>query len=159
MTATQQPLALKLGARTVMVNLETVRIVRNNLDAESIIAMVDNFVHPEHLQFVFNIAQRRDARRRELRFWATEIIAPEFTAKFTIDEAIASIIGGKDTFRRSEIEMQWVCSADLIGSLVESGELVEAGNRILSTSLKNFLRRRWISAPAQVPSILTTKIL
>lgn len=139
------PLALKLSARTVMADLQTVRAVKG-LDAESIVAMVDNAFHPERLRFVFDVGCGAKGAARELRFWATEIIAPEFTAKFKIDEAVASILGARETFRRSEIEMQWIVSAQHISNLIKSGALVEEGNRLLSTSLKNFLRRRWISA-------------
>lgn len=143
MTATQQPLAIKLNARTVFVDLDTVRIVKNSLDAESIIAMVDNFTHPDHLRFVFNISPQPDPRRRELRFWATEVIAPEFTAKFSIDEAIASILGGRETFSRTDIEMQWVCHAATVKRLIDAGEIAQEGKRIPASSLKNFLKRRW----------------
>lgn len=139
----QQPLALKLSARTILVNLESVRAAKG-IDAESVVAMVRNARHPEHLKFVFNIAENpRDSRREELRFWTTEIVAPEFVQKVAIDQAVAEIIGARETFRRTEIAMQWVCSDTLIGRLIKAGELVEEGNRLLSVSLKNFLIRRW----------------
>lgn len=154
MIALQQPLALKLSARTILVNLDAVRAAKG-VDAESVIAMVENALHPEHLRFVFDLSLgevnggRGASRRRELRFWTTEIVAPEFAhgpkqEPVTIDQAIAEIIGARETFRRSEIEMQWVCSATHIMRLIEAQEIYEEGNRLLSLTLKNFLKRRWI---------------
>jgi hypothetical protein len=145
MSMLQQPLALKLSARTILVNLDSVRTAKG-VDAESVIAMVDNVLHPEHIKFVFDLSLP-GTTRRELRFWITEIVAPDFVAGLAINQAVAEIIGARETFRRSEIEMQWVCHAATIMRLIKAGELAEEGNRLLSVSLKNFLIRRWISNP------------
>ena len=144
----QVPLALKLSARTILVDLQSVRAARG-LDAESIIAMVDNARHPDHLRFVFNVGL---GEARELRFWTTEIIAPESVTHLGRDEVINLILGQRETFRRSEIEIQWVISALHISNLVKSGQLLETKEgptrgRLLRSCLANFLRSRWIGGP------------
>lgn len=151
MQSGQLPLTFQFSARTTLVDVQAVRAIRG-IDAETVIAMLDNALHPGHLKFVFDLGQAGSpvrpaaTRRRCLRFWIAEIVAPEFTARLTIDEALDSIIGARETWRRGEVEMQWVASAQQISKLIRNGELAEEGNRILGASLRNFLRRRWISS-------------
>ncbi len=146
----QQPgLNLKLSARIVLVDLQSVRCLRG-VDAQSVLAMADNALHAEHLRFVFDFSTGR--KLRELRFRVREVIAPETVAGLSLKDAIAGILGagGRRLFCRGEIEMQWVLSAPLIMRLVRAGAIAElagaagAGNRLLRSGLEKFLKCRWL---------------
>lgn len=139
MTAIQQPLALKISARTILVDLNTVASSLG-FDNESVTAMVDNATHPEHLRWVFNVGL---GEARELRFWTAEIVARDMVKHFSIEDVIAQILGSRELFRRSEIEVHWRISAQHIKNLIAAGRLVETGNRLLRTSLVKFLAESW----------------
>lgn len=141
----QPQLPLRVSARAVLSGIEFAHNVFGE-DNESIIARVDNALHPAHLRFVFDMSAG-DRQVRELRFWNTEIIAPESIKGLTIHQAIQEILGGRDASRRAEIGIQWSLSSNHLTRLVRSGDLVETGNRLLRATLENFLLRRWIGAP------------
>lgn len=148
-SALQTPLPLETGDATILVNTEFVRAIRR-CDAESVFAAVDNERHAKHIRFAFDLSLagsnahgESNASRRELRYWTTEVLDGPSVAGYTIDEAIAAILGARETFSRGYLEIQWVIGATHIGNLVREKELTETGNRFLRASLINFLKRRW----------------
>ena len=128
---------LPISARTVLVDLQTVRAARG-VDAESIVALVDN----GELQWVFDLGLG-GGDIRELRFWAREIIAPETVTNLKLSAVVDSILGNGATIRRGEIERQWVISAPHVMRLVRAEEIKEiAPGKICRLSLVKFLTSR-----------------
>ena len=136
----QPRLNIPTTARTVLVDIGTTRI-RHGVDAESIWAKIDN----GGIQWVWDIAAA-GSRKRELRFWAKELIAPEFTAGQTLAQVVAEIVGKRTSYPRGEIEVQWVLSHVHLISLIRQNELILTGREITSESLTNFLTSRWQGA-------------
>jgi len=89
----QARLPLHVEVRTVMVDIGAWRQALQ-CDAESVLARVDN----GQIRWAFNIAVNLDSRR-DLRFYATELIAPEIAAKLTLDQVIMGIIGQGEAVR------------------------------------------------------------
>jgi hypothetical protein len=141
---------LEISARTVLVPIGVVR-ARRGVDDDSVLAMVDNARHPNHLRFVFDF-NGGNRLVREFRFWAVEVESPEKCAKLTIDEVVKKILGDgqcgshKEFFRRGEIIIQWGLTHPHVVKLVNTGELRETGKRLLRSSLARFLKSRWVSA-------------
>jgi hypothetical protein len=65
------------------------------------------------------------------------------TKGFTVHDVIARILGGRPSFRRSEIEIAWTVSADNISRLVKTNLLKCERARLLRPSLEAFLLARW----------------
>jgi hypothetical protein len=140
--AEQRRLPLKIKSRIALVGLDSARGAIG-LDAESVIAMKDS----GQLKCVFNVAcNPDDARRQELRFFVPELIAHthETPFPFSIDEVIADILGAREMLRRSELEIEWIISHVHVMRLIRDGHLQETGNRLLRSTVENFLRKRWI---------------
>jgi hypothetical protein len=137
---------LPLNQRTVLVTTDVLRAVRG-VDAEVIHAAVDDF----RLRWVFNIAVD-PAKARELRFWAKEVIAPEFTRTLSFAAALQEILGENRTrWRGAEIQQLLLISRPTIMRLHHHGDL--PGKVVRGTfwtarpAVENFLRTRWVSAP------------
>jgi hypothetical protein len=123
--------------RTVMVDIGAWRQALQ-CDAESVLARVDN----GQIRWAFNIAVNLDSRR-DLRFYATELIAPEIAAKLTLDQVIMGIIGQGEAVRTGRMECEWVCSHQIVHALIKAGELQLLGpGRISRASLVEFLKHR-----------------
>lgn len=142
MNPTSQPLlTLRVAARTVFVGIDAAR-ASLGLDAESVVALVES----GELLWTFDIGLGAD--RRELRFWARQLIeisaGSDSTKDWTLSRVIQSILGGHDHISRGEIERQWVCSSQHIGRLIQSKDLdLILPKKISRTSLERFLSLRW----------------
>ncbi len=146
MAATSQSNVVMFSPRVRLVPLAIARWLLG-LDAESVLARVDNELHAKHLVFAFDIsAAKSQASARELRFWVNELAVPEKTKGISIEQAIAEILGARQTFSRGDIEIQWIVSASMVGNLIQRGYFVEQGNRILRASVGKFLLSRWAEA-------------
>lgn len=128
--------------RIKLVSLSTVRAL-HGVDAEKVTAMVDNFLHPQHIRFAFNVAVITGHGARELRFWVTEIAAPALVKGFTIEQAIDGILGTKKKFSRSELEIAWTIGSPQIARLIAGNSLRANGSFIDRKSLETFLWIRW----------------
>ena len=145
MRCVQTPLPIEVSARTVLVGMEFAR-AKFGVDDDSVLAMVDNAVHPKHLRFVFDLSCG-EGRIRELRFWAREIERPESCARLNIEMAINQILGSRAFFRRGDLVVQWIVTRPHVSKLIHSDELAETGNRFMRATLQKFLRSRWIATP------------
>lgn len=135
MSATEMGLNLKVSAATVFLDLQSVR-AHFSLDAESVLAMVD----AGELVWVFDIGL---GDRRELRFWAKELIAPAECPR-TLTTAVQSILGSGATITRGQIERQWVTSAQHVMRLIREKEItLITPSKVSRPSVVNFLTARW----------------
>lgn len=137
----QRHLNFPLSQRTVLVTVDMVRAVRG-VDADSVFAAVDN----GNLKWVFDVAPEinsADRKVRELRFWAAEIIGPEFVAKLSIAEAIKSILGEhRQEWRGTQIEQLLLVSRPTVMRLNHSGnlpgEIIKGALRVGRPQLEQF---------------------
>ena len=136
-TGYQPRLNLRLSARTVLVDLATVRAARG-VDAESVLAAVD----AGELRGVFDVSASADGGIRELRFWMRGVIAPETVAGLGTEAIIQLVLGDRATYRRGELEVQWVMSHVTVMRLIRSGEFKLHGREVTTESLRKFLRSR-----------------
>ncbi|HEV2456196.1 MAG TPA: hypothetical protein VGY98_18170 [Verrucomicrobiae bacterium] len=134
------PAHLTLSPRVRLIGISTVCSARG-VDAETVGQMVDDATHPRHIRFAFDTGI--GSSRRELRFYVDEILDPALTRGFTIQDAIARILGGRGFFRRSEIEIAWTTSAVHISRLIKINLLKCEQARLLRSSLEAFLLTRW----------------
>jgi hypothetical protein len=134
------PEYLRLDPRVMLVTWSTVCAARG-VNSDTVANMVDNALHPRHLRFVFNVSMGRTIR--ELRFWRTELIAPALVRNFTVQDAIARILGGRSSFRRSELEIAWQVSSNLLTDLIRANFLKGEHGRFLRSALEAFLFARW----------------
>ena len=145
MNQTAQPsLNMRVAARTVFVGIDAAR-ASLGVDAESVVALVEN----GELLWTFNIGLGED--RRELRFWARQIIelsaGSDSTKTWPLARVIQSILGGHENISRGEIERQWICSSQHIGRLIQSNDLqLILPKKISRASLERFLSLRWCGA-------------
>lgn len=140
----QRHLNLSISQRTVLVTLDMVRAVRG-VDADTITAQVD----AGELRWVWDVSTGEGAIR-ELRFWAKEIIAPEFCAGLKATKAVAEILGSdRARWRGVEIAQLLLVSRPQIFRLHESGELrgaVVSGTLYVDrAALEKFLARRLVN--------------
>ncbi|HTR41507.1 MAG TPA: hypothetical protein VMH87_07815 [Pseudomonadales bacterium] len=129
-------------SRVRMVSVSTVRAIRG-VDAERVTAMVDNALDAQHIRFAFNVALKPGRSARELRCWLIELAAPMLVAKITIEEAIAEILGARESWPREELGICWTISSQQIGRLIKGGCFNLERNRITRSSLETFLWTRW----------------
>ncbi|HEX3627268.1 MAG TPA: hypothetical protein VH280_17820 [Verrucomicrobiae bacterium] len=137
------PEYLRLSPRVTLVTGETVRAARG-VNAEDLAAMVDDAMHPMHLRFSFNVSI--GWRVRELRYWRVELTAPAMVRNFTIQDAIARILGGARAIRRSELQISWQISSNLVTHLIRANFLKCEHGRFLRPVLEAFLLSRWTGA-------------
>lgn len=128
--------------RVKLVTLSTVRALRGE-DGENVATMVDDALNAQHIRFAFNIALKPSGYARDLRFWVTELAAPDLVKKFSIEQAIGEILGTKNLFTRPELEVQWVMSTTQICRLLKAKFLELKGSYITRSSLDAFLLARW----------------
>lgn len=135
--ARQPGLPLVVSQRTVFLPVDAVR-AKYGCDAESVFAMVDN----GELRWAFDVAV--DLKRRELRVWAREIIAPDSTRELNLDAVLNGILGEtKAELRRGEIERQWILSAQHVMRLVSAGHLtLSRPGHVTRASAAAFLKGR-----------------
>jgi len=143
--AGRQPLKCWLNRRTVLVTTDVLRAVRG-VDAESIYDAVDNF----RLRWVFNISTD-PAKVRELRFWAKEAIAPEFTQRLKLAGVMTQILGpDRARWSGSEIQQLLLVSRPTVMRLhrhgVLPGKVVRRTFWTTRQELEHFLQKRWVSA-------------
>lgn len=140
-----QRLPIAVGLDVTLVSIDTVRVVKGGLDAESVMALVD----AGRFTWVWDLATA-GAARRELRFLAAEVLREERVAEEA--DAIRIALGGttqRAAFRTAEIEGRWVVSNQALARFGRSGELrVTMHGRvkwIARDSLVSFLQRRRLS--------------
>jgi len=131
-----------ISPRVKLVTLSTVRAIRGT-DAETVTNMVDNMIHPQHIRFAFNVSHKSGKGVRDLRFWMVELAAPVLVRKFSVQDVIGEILGSRESFQRGELEIQWTCSATLIGKLIKERLLTLRGRLITRKSLETFLFSRF----------------
>lgn len=129
-----------------MVNIGFVR-AHFGCVAETVLRRVDDATRADHLRWVFNLSASK-GHRRELRFWVREVIAPETCARLALADVVDLILGRRQTFRRGELEIEWVCNHMTISALLRSRALKLHGTTIPRSSLCAFLKSRWIGGPA-----------
>lgn len=145
---------MTFSARVCLVKLSTVQAIRG-VDGEKITAMVDNALDRQHIRFAFNVALKPGQGRRDLRFWLTELAGPALVAKFTIEQAIAEILGARDSLQREELGIRWTISSPEIGKLIKEGYLNLQRSRITRSSLETFLWTRWAANNPPMPRLVT----
>lgn len=134
------PEYLTLSPRVQLVTVSTVCAVRG-VQPESVFSMVDDATSSRHIRFAFNVAQGPSIR--DLRFWINELRAPALVKRLTVQDAIARILPGRPTFRRSEIEIAWQLSSNLLTDLIRSNFLKCEHGRFSRSALDGFLFARW----------------
>lgn len=142
---------LRLHRSTVLVPLDTVRAVLG-LDAEGVIKRVE----AGQFRWVWDISRQAPGRPRraglnvrELRFWASELIAPGACRTLPPEQVIELILGGRrPLWRAGEVVQRLLCSRSCVKRLVDAGELsgpLQHRLRWISRrSLAGFLRRRLV---------------
>jgi hypothetical protein len=141
-TAIQRSLPLEISARSALITLETVRIMRG-CDAETILDAVGIATHPRFLRWIFDVSAKQGGKIRELRFWKDELTDAASVSKWAEPKhMIPRILGNRRSFPRGEIEVQWTINAMTISRLVRAGELTEVNRELTRASLAAFLERR-----------------
>lgn len=140
---------MSLHSRSVLVKADVVMSVLG-LRADEVYERVDggSLLHPGFL-WVWDVAVGRKTKR-DLRFFAREIIAPESTAKLELSAVLDIILPPKrgsyhsgDLLRMLQIRRPTL--ADLRDEL--NGELAGARNCIFpAVAVRDFLTRRWQGA-------------
>jgi hypothetical protein len=137
-----QPSNSTFSRRIVLVPLHSVR-AHFGCAAETVLRRVDDATRSDHLRWVFNVSAAR-GHRRELRFFARELVEPETCARFRLGEVVNLILGAKENFRRGELEISWVCNHMTISALLRNKALFLHGATIPRQVLASFLRVRWV---------------
>jgi hypothetical protein len=143
---------LREGYRPVLVDVDVVTC-QLGLSLRSVLAMVDT----GELRWVWDVSLARGdgrgaARRRELRFWLGEVLAPAVQRGLSLDDAIRCVVGREafgelrsrtvgEILRLRDQQMQHLMEA---GELV--GHVVRHSRMITRSSLVEFLRRRWVAS-------------
>lgn len=141
MNPTKTPsLPLEVSARCVLVTVEFVRNLRG-CDAESVRDAVANAAHPRCLRWTFDLSVKPDGLKRDLRIWKEDALG-RADRWMNPAAAIAAILGGRDRFARSEIEVAWTVHSGTISRWVRTGEIVEVNRKLTRSSLAAFLERR-----------------
>ena len=141
MTTQPQPQnSFPVSSRTVLVGPGVARM-RFGGDADAILAKIE----AGQIQWAFDISAT-GARKRQWRVWIKELIVPEQTSNLNLGEALAEILGTRNSFPRGEIEVRWVLSHVHLIELLRLNELALVGKEISAASLKQFLTRRWSGA-------------
>lgn len=140
----QRHLNLSISQRTVLVTVDMVRACRG-VDADTIMAQVD----AGELRWVWDVSNGA-GDVRELRFWAKEIIAPDFTGSLTPREAINQTLGtDRARWRGVEIAQLLLVSRPHIFRLHEAdelrGEIVSGTLYVTRAVLEKFLTERLIN--------------
>jgi hypothetical protein len=118
MSLAQRHLNLSISQRTVLVTVDMVRACKG-VDADTITAQVDAGT----LRWVWDVSNGAGAVR-ELRFWAKEIIVPEFCTALNPAQAINQILGSdRARWRGVEIAQLLLVSRPHIFRLHEAKEL------------------------------------
>lgn len=146
----QRSLNLSISQRTVLVTSDMVRACRG-VDADTISAQVD----AGELRWVWDVSagEARGTGQgaiRELRFWAKEIIAPEFCNGMKPTKAITEILGSdRARWRGVEVAQLLLVSRPHIHKLHELGEIkgdiVGGTLYVLRPVLEKFLTERLIN--------------
>jgi hypothetical protein len=134
----QRHLNLSISQRTVLVTMDMVRAALG-LDADSVMARVE----AGELRWVFDIAT--GSQISELRFWAKEIIAPEFCAGLTLAQAMKEILGSERArWRGTEIQHLLLVSRPTVKKLHDDGrlpgDLVNGTFSFRRAAVESFLR-------------------
>jgi hypothetical protein len=142
MNSTQRPLNLELSARTVLVTTATLRAVRG-VDADTVTAWVEAGAY----RWVFNVSAG-DEGKRDLRFWAKEMIAPELCPADPA-EAVAEILGTHSPrWRGTEVAQLLLISRpqvlDLRRCHALTGEIVGSTFHTTTAALTAFLLSRLV---------------
>lgn len=146
----QMALSVREQVRPVLVDVDETAS-RLGYSWQSVLGMVDS----GELLWVWDVSLVRSAssrhRRRELRFWMGEVLAPGLHRDRSIEEVIGWVIGRDPAIR--ELRSVGVGNtlrlrAQQMKGLVEAGELVgRMGGHtrwIERGSLEGFLKRRWV---------------
>jgi hypothetical protein len=131
---------LTISPRCTLVTLEFVRSLRG-CDAESVRASIADATHPRCLRWVFDLSLRRDGLKRELRIWKEDALG-NASRWMGVATVIRRILGTRERFARSEIEVAWTVHPTTISRLIGAGEITEVNQRITAQSLAAFLERR-----------------
>jgi hypothetical protein len=134
------PEYLTPSQRVLLVTATTVGAARG-VTAEEVGRMVDDFTHPKHIRFAFNLSI--GWTMREFRFWREELLAPAMVRNFTIQDVIARILGGRTAFRRSEWELAVQVSSKQMTRLIRLNVLKCEHGRFPRAALETFLFARW----------------
>ncbi|HEV2329219.1 MAG TPA: hypothetical protein VGY56_10565 [Verrucomicrobiae bacterium] len=148
---TQAQLPLRISARAVLSGIEFPHNIFGQ-DNETIAARVFDArpKNHDHIRFVFDVGLGNT--RTELRFWNTEILEHANgiavgqscrSEKFTIAQAIAEILGQRESYSRAEIGIQWSMSSRHLTDLIRATVIKQTGARLMRGDLANFLFSRW----------------
>ncbi len=144
----QRHLNLSISQRTVLVTTDMVRAALG-IDADSVSAKIE----AGELRWVFDVSSQRavganDKTIRELRFWATEIMAPALVANLSLAAALKQILGSERArWRGTEVQHLLLVSRPTVKKLHDDGELpgdLVSGSFVFKrAALEKFLRSRW----------------
>jgi len=146
----QRSFNLSVSQRTVLITVDALR-AHLGVDADTILARID----AGDYRWVFDVSAVRSRRFhsakhvRELRIWANEVIAPEFVAALTEEQAVAEIIGGRERYYGTEIAQLLLVSRPQIFRLNQGkeldGEIVGGKLWVGRAVLADFLLRRLVN--------------
>ena len=103
---------------TDLVDIQFLRASRC-VETERILYLVDN----GDLLWVFDVSSGNV--NRDLRFWSREATAKEKCPRFSLQQVVDLILGQKKNFRSTEIERQWILSAQTMMRLRRAGEALQ----------------------------------
>lgn len=148
----QRHLNLSISNRTVLVTGDMVRAALG-VDADTITAKVDagEFRWVWDVTAVEGREARVEGRIRELRFWAKEIVAPQFVARLGVREALAEILGqDRQRFRGTELQHLLLVSRPQIKRLRDegllAGEIVGSTLWVNRSVVETFLTKRLVNS-------------
>jgi hypothetical protein len=143
---------MNLNAESIsgLCDANTVRLLRR-VNSDNVIAMTEN----GQLLFVFDIGERREAksrRVRELRFWFSEVVTPQFCARLTLREVIDKILPPtRKFFSSGEIcHLLLISRQTLLRIAREMGAVIHnRATRVTREAFAAWLASRWLGRATQ----------
>lgn len=134
---------MTIAQRAVMLRMDSVETFRG-VNPVKVNGMIDT----GELRWVWDF-NNGTGKLRDLRFLALEVILPDLTKQFTLENALATILGEqRKNFGSGEIVRRLRLSRVSLHYLHRDGHLPGTGTgrqmNISRATLETYLRRRWI---------------
>lgn len=135
----QPTLNLPINRRALLLTVDTVAASRG-VTPETVYEDVDS----GRLLWVWNVAANPNGTIRDLRFFAQEVIAPEFAKRQTLAQVIKLLVPQREWLRNWELEHLLAVRRPTLVALREELRAVVADGavRIPRAALVNFFQRR-----------------
>lgn len=135
-----------MNTRTVLVKIDSVMDLTGE-DADRVYERADCDSIFGSLLWVWNVAANPNGEIRDLRFWAREVVAPETTARLTLDQVTKMILPSeRKQFHSGEVCFLLRLRRPSLKELrVElNGQLAANSSFFPREGLEKFLRTRWL---------------